>query len=297
MKSKMQFILSMSIFGTSGIIVRHIDLATSEIALLRGLIGSLFLATVIFSMKQKISWAAIRENGLIILVSSIALGANWIFLFEAYKHTTIANAALSYYFAPVFVMLLSPLILKEKLSPGRFFCVCVAMLGMVLIVDNGRHRTVEYNHLLGIAYGLIAAAFYASLMLLNKFMKNLNGLETTLIQLATASFVLMPYVLLTEGFKIFHTSGSSMAFILLLGIVHTGVGFFLFFSGIQGLKGQTIAVLSYVDPITSLVTAVLVLRERMTAMQLLGGALLLGSTFVSASGLTAKVFLWRRQEM
>ena len=112
MKSKFSFLLSMIIFGTIGIFVRYIDLSSSEIALLRGLIGSLFLITVMFIMKKKISWAYVKGNALILLLSSIALGGNWIFFFQAYKHTTISNAVLSYYFAPVFVLILSPLVLK-----------------------------------------------------------------------------------------------------------------------------------------------------------------------------------------
>jgi RarD protein len=281
MKSKIQFLLSMIIFGTIGVFVRYIDLASSEIALLRGLIGSLFLMTVMFMMKKKISWALVKVNALVLLLSSIALGGNWIFLFQAFRHTSISNAALSYYFAPVFVLILSPLVLKEKLSTKKIICIAVAMLGMLLIVGNGGLSTSGVDDLIGIGYGLMAAVFYASLMLINKFIKNMYGLETTLIQLGTATLLLMPYVFFTEGFGIIEVSSSSIPFIVILGLVHTGIGFLLFFSGMQKLKGQSIAALSYVDPITSLVISAVILKEQMTFVQILGGALLLGSTFVS----------------
>ncbi len=281
MKSKIQFLLSMIIFGTIGVFVRYIDLSSSEIALLRGLIGSLFLITVMFMMKKKISWALVKVNALVLLLSSIALGGNWIFLFQAYKHTTISNAVLSYYFAPVFVLILSPLVLKEKLSAKKIICIGVAMLGMLFIVGNSGVSTSGFDHLLGIGYGLAAATFYALLMLLNKFITNMDGLETTLIQLGTATLLLIPYVSFTEGFGILEVSSSSIPFILILGIVHTGIGFLLFFESLQKLKGQSIAALSYADPITSLVISAVILQEQMTFVQMLGGALLLGSTFVS----------------
>jgi len=281
MKSKIQFLLSMIIFGTIGVFVRYIDLSSSEIALLRGLIGSLFLMTVMFMMKKKISWSVVKVNALVLLLSSIALGGNWIFFFQAYKHTTVANAALSYYFAPVIVLLLSPLVLKEKLSTKKVICIGVAMFGMVLIIGNGGLSTSGLDDLIGIGYGLMAAVFYASLMLLNKFIKNMDGLVTTVIQLGTATVLLVPYVLFTEGFGILEVSSSSIPSILILGIVHTGIGFLLFFSGMQKIKGQSIATLSYADPITSLVISALILQEHMTVVQMLGGALLLGSTFVS----------------
>lgn len=281
MKSKIQFLLSMIIFGTIGLFVRYIDLASSEIALLRGFIGSLFLMAVMFMMKKKISWASVKGNALVLLLSGIALGGNWTFLFEAYKYTTISNATLSYYFAPVFVLLLSPIVIKEKLSTKKIICIGFAMIGMLLIVGNGGLSTSGLDDLIGIGYGLLAAIFYASLMLLNKFIKNMNGLETTLIQLGTATLVLVPYVFLTEGFGILEVSGSSIPTIFILGMVHTGVGFLLFFSGMQKIKGQSAAALSYVDPITSLFISAVILQEQMTVIQLIGGALLLGATFVS----------------
>lgn len=281
MKSNIQFLLSMIIFGTIGVFVRYIDLTSSEIALLRGLIGSLFLMTVLFMMKKTISWTVVKVNALFLILSSIALGGNWIFLFQAYKHTTISNATLSYYFAPVIVLILSPLVLKEKLSAKKIICIAVAMLGMLFIVGNGGASTSGFEDLVGIGYGLMAAVLYASLMLLNKFIKNMDGLETTLLQLGTATILLIPYVFFTEGFGILEVSSSSIPFILILGIVHTGIGFLLFFSGMQKLKGQSIAALSYADPITSLVISALILQEQMTIVQMIGGVLLLGSTFIS----------------
>lgn len=281
MKSKVQFLLSMIIFGTIGVFVRHIDLSSSQIALLRSLIGSLFLITIMFMMKKKISWELVKTNAVFLLLSSIALGGNWILLFQAYRHTTISNAALSYYFAPVFVMILSPLVLKEKLSTKKIICIGIAMLGMLLIVGSRGVGASGFDDLLGIGYGLLAAACYASLMLVNKFIKNMDGLETTVIQLGMAALLLMPYVFFTEKFNISEVSSSSILFIVILGIIHTGIGFLLFFSGMKKLKGQSIAVLSYVDPITSLVISAVILQESMTFVQLLGGTLLLGSTFIS----------------
>jgi len=281
MKSKIQFLLSMAIFGTIGVFIRYIDLDSSEIALLRGLIGSLFLITYMLIGKKKISWASIKNNIYILLLSSITLGGNWIFLFQAYKYTTVSNAALSYYFAPVIVLILSPLVLKEILSTKKLICIVIAIFGMLLVVASGGLGTARLEDFIGIGYGLLAAVFYASLMLLNKFIKNMGDLEITLIQLGTASLLLIPYVFITEGFGILDVSVSSIPFIIILGIVHTGIGFLLFFSGMQKLNGQSIAALSYVDPITSLLISTVFLHEKMTIVQMIGGALLLSSTFVS----------------
>ncbi|MCC2931587.1 DMT family transporter [Bacillus sp. LBG-1-113] len=280
MKSKIQFILSMIIFGTMGLVVRYIDLSSSETALLSSSIGCLFLIVVFMMMKKTIPWKLVKANAYTLFLSGIALGGNWIFLYQSYNHTTLTNATLGYYFAPVFVMILSPFVLKEELSIKKMVCIGVAIIGMVLIVGNGISASGT-DDLLGIFFGLVAAACYAALMLLNKFIHRVGRLEITIIQLGLTAFLLLPYVFFTEGFGIFGVSGSSVPFIIILGIVNTGIGFWLFFSGMQKLKGQSIAMLSYVDPFVAILISAIILQEQMTIVQMLGGALLLGSTFVS----------------
>jgi drug/metabolite transporter (DMT)-like permease len=154
------------------------------------------------------------------------------------------------------------------------------MLGMLMIVGNGSLSTSGEN-LLGIGYGITAALFYASFILLNKFIRKIGELEITIIQLGIAAIIMMPYIYLTEGFRVLQISNKSILFILTIGIIHTGVAYLLFFSGVRKLKGQSIAILSYVDPMTSLTISAFILLEPMTIMQIIGGILLLGSTFVS----------------
>lgn len=280
MKSNIQFILSMIIFGTMGLVVRYIDLSSSETALLSSSIGCLFLMIVFFLMKKTIPWKLVKANACILFFSGIALGGNWMFLYQAYDHTTLTNATLGYYFAPVFVMILSPFILKEQLPVKKIICIGVAIIGMLLIVGNGISASGTED-LLGIFFGLLAAACYAALMLLNKFIRHMGRLEITIIQLGITALLLLPYVFFIEGFGIFEVSRSSVPFIIILGIVNTGIGFWLFFSGMEKLKGQSIAMLSYVDPFVAILISAVILQEQMTFVQVLGGTLLLGSTFVS----------------
>lgn len=280
MKSNIQFILSMIIFGTIGFVVRFIDLSSSETALLSSSIGCLFLILIFFKQRKTFSWKQIKNNMFVLLASGIALGGNWIFLYQSYDYTSLANATLGYYFAPVFVLLLSPYVLKEPFTLKQGICIVIAVIGMICIVGNGISAS-RTDDVLGIILGLVAAAFYAALMLLNKFIKDINKLEGTIIQLATTAFILLPYVLTTVGSNILNIPISSIPFIVLLGVINTGVGFWLFFSGMEKLKGQSIAMLSYVDPFVAILISGLVLQEKFTLLQIIGGILLLSSTFVS----------------
>lgn len=280
MKSILQFILSMAIFGTIGLVVRYIDLAASERALLSSSIGCLFLLFIFKLMKKRMTWTVIKKNAMILIFSSVALAGNWIFLYGSYDYTTIANATLGYYFAPVFVMILAPLILKESLMKKKIICIIIAISGLVLIVGEGV-QAANTNDILGISFGLTAALFYASLLLLNKFIKDLDKLECTILQLGLTALLLMPYVFITEGFGVFSVPASSVPYIFLLGIINTGLGFWLFFNGMKNLNGQSIAMLSYVDPFVAIFISAFLLQEQMTTVQIIGGALLLGSTLIS----------------
>lgn len=281
MKAKVKIITAMLIFGSIGIFVKNTNLSSSEIAFLRGVIGSLFLLGSSFLVKQKISLQALKKNLLLLLFSGAALGFNWILLFQAYKYTTVSNATLSYYFAPVFVMILAPFVLKEKLTLVKGVSIVLAMIGLFLVVGTENSTSGSYNHPVGILYGLSAAVLYASVMLINKFIKNLSGFETTLVQLMVAAVVLLPYVLIKDDMSFSGMSFGTIILIFIMGIVHTGIAYFLYFTSFSDLKGQTIAVLSYIDPISAVVFAAIFLGENMSLIQGIGGILILGSTFLS----------------
>lgn len=282
MNAKLKIITAMLIFGSIGPFVKEINLSSSELAFFRGIIGSIFLICASLFIKQKLSVKSVKENLMLLILSGTAVGLNWILLFQAYKYTTISNATLSYYFAPIFVIILAPFVLKEKLTFLKVGCIIGAMLGLFLIVNNGGSDTGGlYNHAVGILYGLSAAVFYASVILMNKFIKNLSAFETTLAQLIVATLVLLPYVLINDQMDFSAVNFNSLIFILMLGIVHTGIAYFLYFSSLKDLKGQTIAVLSYIDPISAVIIAAIFLAESMSLIQMVGGIFILGSTFLS----------------
>ncbi len=269
----------MIIFGSIGIFVKRINLTSLEIAFLRALIGSVFLLGAGVILKQKISWKNIRPNMHLLVLSGMAIGLNWIMLFQGYKYTTLSNATLTYYFAPVFALVLSPLILKEKLTALKIACIPIAIIGLFLVINvNDSQVGSQYQHTKGILYALGGAGLYAGVVLMNKLMKGLTGFEITLMQLVVATMVLLPSILLQGGLNIGGMDGVGWVFIILLGVIHTGIGYLLYFIGVSQLKGQSVAMLSYIDPISAIIFSALVFGERMNIIQVLGGILILGST-------------------
>ena len=277
---KVYFICSMIIFGSIGLIVREIPLSSAEIAMVRGVIGSTFLIVTASSLKKKPSLKKIKRNLIYLAISGGALGINWILLFEAYRYTSITNATLSYYLAPVIVVLMSPILLKEKLSLQKLLCVLVAMAGMILLVWTGRYESFYDGDIKGIGFGLAAATFYALVVLMNKLTKDIDGLGATIVQLTLASFILIPYVLSKRTIPWNILGGNAILRLLVVGFLNTGIAYLLYFSSVQKLKSQTVAILSYIDPVSALVMSAVFIGEKITIPQLLGGILILGSALI-----------------
>lgn len=278
MKGQLKIITAMITFGSIGIFVKRINLTSLEIAFLRALIGSLFLSVAGLIMKQKMSWQSIKPNIHLLILSGAAIGFNWIMLFQGYKYTTISNATLGYYFAPIFALVLTPIILKEKLTPIKLACIPVAIGGLFLVINVSGGNGELYQHTKGIAYALGGAGLYASIILMNKLIKDLTGFEITLIQLAVATMVLLPSILLQGGLNSRGMDAKGWVLIVVLGIIHTGIGYLLYFTAVSELKGQSVAMLSYIDPLSAIVISALVFGETMNIIQLLGGILILGAT-------------------
>lgn len=276
MNPRLMLIASMTIFGTLGIFVRNIPVSSGELALYRAVLAALLIAVFLLLTKQRIPFANIKKEVPLLLASGVAMGINWILLFEAYKYTTVSVATLSYYFAPVIVTVVCPVLFKEKLTGKQIVCFIMSTLGLVLITGIG--DIGSGNDFVGILFGLGAAVFYATVILLNKFIKNVEGIHRTFLQFLSAIVILVPYVIMTSGVTLGNLNGIGWVNLLIVGLIHTGVTYCMYFSSLKELTGQKAAILSYIDPLVAVMISVTILGESMTLWQMIGGILILGFT-------------------
>ena len=276
-RSTWMLITSMFIFGTLSPFVRNISVSSGELALYRAILAAVCIGAYLMLRRQPIHLKTIRKELGLLLLSGGAMGFNWILLFEAYKYTTVSVATLSYYFAPVIVTALCPILFREKLTKKQIVCFIMSTIGLVLITVTG-DMTGGGKDLIGIAFGLGAAALYASVVLLNKFIKNVAGIHRTFLQFLAAIIVLAPYVALSGGVSLGGINATGWVCLLVVGLVHSGVAYCLYFSSLADLPGQKAAILSYIDPLVAVLISVTVLGEAMAPLQIAGGGLILGFT-------------------
>ena len=279
--AKVSLILAMVIFGTIGIFRKYIPLPSGIVACVRGIFGVAFLLVFIKIKKIKMDREAIKKHLWILLVSGGFIGLNWVLLFESYRYTSVAVATLCYYMAPIFVMIVSPFLLKEKLTVKKVVCVIVALIGMVFVsgvLDGGISDVSEMK---GILFGLGAAALYATVIMMNQKLREVPTYDKTIMQLGAAAVVLIPYILFVEDLSAVVLTPLIVFMLIIVGVVHTGIAYALYFGSMNGLKAQTVALFSYIDPIVAIILSAMFLKEPMTIYSAIGAVLVLGATMIS----------------
>lgn len=284
--ARLKFIGSMAIFGTLSIFVRNIDVSSGELALYRALLAAMFLSLYFLISGQNLNLREIRHELPLLFLSGAAMGFNWILLFQSYRYTTVSIATLSYYFAPVIVTAVCPILFRERLTFKQISCSIMATAGLVLVVlfqKDGGTAGAE-SHFIGVLFGLGAAVFYATVIILNKSIKNVSGIHRTFFQFIASIIVLVPYVLLTDSVNLSNLDGLGWGCLITAGLIHTGITYCMYFSSLKDLSGQEAAILSYIDPLVAVIVSVAVLGEGISAPQIAGGMLILGFTLWNELG-------------
>lgn len=285
-KSRVMFIAAMMIFGTISLFVRNIPLPTAEIAFWRAAVALAVIGVFMAATRRFGRLRDMRGKIWLYALSGALMAFNWVLLFEAIRYTTIALATLSYYVAPTLMVLASVLFFRERLNAWQTLCFVLSTLGLVMMlgVSGGSGGDLK-----GILLALASAVLYASVVMINKGAGETDGIARTFVQFLAVVAVLAPFILLRGGFHLGQLGGRGLAALLAVGLVHTGLCFCLYFSALASLRGQQAAILSYLDPLVAVLLSVLWLGERVSALQMAGGVImvlfaLLNELFVRKPG-------------
>lgn len=282
-KSLAMNVSSMLIFGTIGVLRRHIPLSSAFIAFVRGMLGGLTILAFIKVKGIKVREDLSRRQVLWLALTGAVMGINWILLFEAFNHTTVAIATLCYYMQPTIVILLSPVLFREKLSAKKLLCAAVAIAGMILVsgIINGNPQSGSFT---GVLLGLGAAVLYAAVIIMNKskIVCSVNAYRKTMIQLLSAGAVMIPYLILSRtGIDSNALTPKTILLLLTAGILHTGIAYLLYFGSMSGIRVQSIAILSYIDPVSALFFSALFLKEPLSPAGIIGAVMIIGSAVIA----------------
>ena len=282
-KARLQLIFTMLLFGTIGTLSRFIDMPSSVIALGRAFFSVLTIILILALRRQKLDWDDIKRNIGWLTLSSVFMCCNWVCQFEAFKYTTIAVSTLCYYMQPVFYILAAAIVIKEKLSPRKLVCVAAAFCGMIFVsgvLQTGFH----ISELKGVLFGIAGGFFYAMVVLINKYMKDISPVNTTIMQMALVSLIMLPYSAATGGLAAARVTTVGIICLIVLGALHTGIAYIIYFDAVNKLSAQTVGILSYIDPVEAVLLSAFFLKEPLTIWTIIGAVMILGATAVSELG-------------
>ena len=275
--AKLAFLSAILIYGTLGVFVRYAGQPSALVALARSSIGTLFLLFLLAVKRQKIDFSAIRRNWKPLLIAGVLLGLNWVTLFEAYRYTTVAVATLCTYLNPIIIVFGAAILMHEQLTARKLLCFAVALIGMVFVSGVADSGLPDAGEAKGILLGLLTAVLYGCIVLSNKQLRDISAYDRTLVQLFITTLVLIPYCILHGDFVGLQITGGQLALLLILGVVHTGFAYSLYFGSMAYLPAQTLAILSYLDPVTAVLLSALVLHEPLSGFEILGAVCILGA--------------------
>lgn len=277
-RERAKYITSVVSYGTIGMFLRYVSLPSELVAMCRGTIGSIFILAFLAFRHTKPDGKAIKKNLKWLIISGICLGLNWIFLFAAYMETTVAIASLCNYMAPLIVIVVAPLVLHEKLEVRKLPCVLAALIGIILV--SGVTEGGSGNPL-GIVFGLSAAVCFVIIVICNRNLKDISSYDRSIVQLALSAVTILPYFIIHNLGKELYVSPGSIPIVLILGLLHTGVAYCLYFSGMATLPVQTVAVLGYIEPVVAVLCSAIFLAEPMTVSGWIGAILIIAAAVVS----------------
>ncbi len=280
MNNKLKLLLIYLLFGTIGAISRLIDMPSSIICLGRAVLAVVTIALILVAKGRKVDWKAVRRNLPILLASGACMCINWVSQFESFRYTTIATATLCYYMQPIFFIIGAALVYKERLSLKKVLCILVAFSGMILVsgvIEVG----LDLAELRGVLFAILGALFYATVVLLNKNLQGIDSMDSTMIQLAITSVIMMPYTVVTGDIHKINFTLIGIIALVVLGVLHTGISYCIYFDTIRKLDAQSVAIIGYVDPVEAVLLSAFLLHEPTNIFTWIGALMILGATAIS----------------
>lgn len=293
-KERLKFILISATFGTVGLFTHFIPLSSAAIVFYRALLGGAFIVVMMKLSGIDIDIKSMSDNLIVLIFTGFFMALNWVLQFEAFKVSSVAIGTVCYNMMPIFLLIIASFVFNEKITLKSGLCILIATIGVIL-VSNVINVGIKSNEVLGCVYGILGAIFYALIVTFNRKLSQIKTHDKVIFQFAFSALIMAIYVGLIEKKSFFIDSNLQkneivlgIVCMLILSFLHTGFCYVHYFNAVSRLKAETVAILTYIDPVVALFLSYFILKENMTALQFLGAVLILGSTLFNELSKTSK---------
>ncbi|MGB1237356.1 MAG: DMT family transporter [Pseudomonadales bacterium] len=267
-RGALSFAAAMLISASIGLVVSQLTLGAIEIVFFRCAIGAICLLAYVLLFERR-GWCLDPSELRYTLIAAVFLVFNWVFLFSAFKATSITVAVSIYYLAPIFITLYGMLVLKEGTSAMKIATIALAFAGALLVSGLADRQALALS-VSGALYALLAALLYAGLVILAKNIKRAKPAHTALLQTVTGTLILLLFIDLSWQ-QLLTLNWSAL---LLIGAVHTAAMYILFFYGVANSPVSLVALLGFIDPMIAVLLDFTLLDASLSWQQWLGAGLI-----------------------
>ena len=276
MKSYLKIIVAMLIWSTWGLIIRRLALPPAVVLFYTSLIAS-FTVPAVLHVRGELDLTGIRASWWSFVFLLIASITNNVTYFFSLSHTTISNAVFTHYTAPIFVAILAPIMISERLQRITLVSLPIAAFGMVMIVLSGDGLRIGSDDTSGIIAGTVSGVAYALIIILSrKLSQKLMHHKAVVVLLWGTAIITAPAALFMD----YQISVHGAALLLLTGVFHSTLAPLLYYSALRKVMAQHAAILGYMEPLAAIPLAFFFLSETPKLIALLGGVLILISGYL-----------------
>ncbi len=276
----LSIVFAIILWSSLGIIIRLSGAPVIVLILYAALISAVLTGTGL--LKPEYRRGMPKGRGLLpfLVLGPLSL-LNTFSFFYAYRYTSIANAVLTHYTAPIFVAFLAPVFLRERLTGRTLLAVGISTAGLWLLLGLSGGEFLEKalsgdRETGGILAGLLSGLAYAVLIIVFRvFSQNAHPVVMTFFQNSVITLVLLPF----KGMPAI--SISTILVVLVMGIVHSTIAPILYFRGMAKVTANRAAILGYLEPVCAIILGTLFPGERMGLQSIIGGAMILGSGYLT----------------
>ncbi len=256
------------LWGFVGILAKKINGMQAQSIIFYRIAFALIILFIVLFITQNLDKIKLKENKRYLVLFSLLQLTTMVSYFISILSASVSTAVLLLYTAPVYVTLISPLLLKENLTKKGIFALFLSVAGIILIVDPAK---LEFSHLIGILAGIAAGLSYAGQIITSKHIgATYSGYAQAFWSFAIATLVLLPVGLAPTDVVLVNTT-----YLVLMAIFPTILSVSLYFNGLKIVKARSASILGLIEPVSAVILAVLILGETISILVVIGGALIL----------------------
>ncbi|MDH4231793.1 MAG: DMT family transporter [Nitrospirota bacterium] len=266
-------LLAIFLWSSLGIVVRLSGVEIYLLIFYSLLVSIIAQGAILLKKKNQAAGMDLKKLSYPVILGSFLLLNNFSFYY-AFQNTTIANAVLTHYTAPIIVAFLAAVFLGEKITGKLLFAIATASAGLWILLDG---FSPDRAHGYGIAAGLVSGVAYAVIIVLSRiYARHFTPLFLSFCNNICMMVLLLPFirVLPLQAWESF----------FVMGILHYTLAPVLYFKGLQTVTANRAAVLGYLEPVSAIVFSMVFLKEIPGIYSIYGGILILFSGYITVRG-------------